>query len=166
MPHATTPPPTGPSAWRYLGAEQVRDRLGTLAMLAADTGTTTVLTDDGAPDGALVAMATLKEAGLATVASWGVREARAAWGTVRARAASEGPQAITHRGSPAAALVDQAMAVAIGRGLPVLSFEELEVDGHGLVLADGRLVMPGAYALRDGAVLRVQAPQHTAQERG
>jgi hypothetical protein len=148
---------------KYLGSEHVRDRLGTVVTYVGDTGGTAVLTDDGAPDGAIVHRDVLTQAGLEVAAEWGVREARAAWGTVRARAASDGPQAITYRGSMAGVLVDQATAVALGRGLPILTFEELEMDARGLTLADGRLVMPGAYALRDGSVLRVHAPYRTEE---
>lgn len=148
---------------KHLGSERVRDRLGTVVTYVGDTGGTTVLTDDGAPDGAIVHRDVLAQAGLEIAAEWGVREARAAWGTVRARAATDGPQAITYRGSMAGVLVDQSTAVALGRGLPILTFEELELDRAGVTLADGHPVAPGAYALRDGSVLRVHAPYHAEE---
>ena len=148
---------------KYMGSEQVRARLGTVVTYVGDTGGTMVLTDDGAPDGAIVHRDVLTQTGLEIAAEWGVREARAAWGTVRARAAGDGPQAITYRGSMAGVLADHTPYTALGRGLPILPFEELELDRTGLTLADGRLVMPGAYALRDGSVLRVHAPYRTEE---
>lgn len=151
------------SSTRHLGSETVRDQLGTLVTYVGDTGGTVVLTDNGAPDGALVHRDVLTQAGLQVSAEWSVRDARTRWGTVRAHAASHGPQGITYRGSMAGILVDQATATALGRGLPVLLFEELEMDPAGHTLADGHPVAPGAYALADGSVLRVHAPFRTQE---
>jgi hypothetical protein len=121
----------------YLGSERARDQLGAVLTYVGEAGGTVVLTDDGAPDGAIVHHHALAQAGLEVAARWGVRQARAQWGTVRLRAATDGPQGLTYRGSLAGVLVDHPTFTALSRGLPVLLFEELELDSTGLTIADG-----------------------------
>ncbi|GAB3209701.1 hypothetical protein SAMN02745673_01734 [Marinactinospora thermotolerans DSM 45154] len=144
---------------RYLASEQVRDALGAHVTWVSSTAGVVAITDDGAPDGALVHPDLITRAGLEVVAVHGVRDARALWGTVRTSAATDGPQGMTYHGALTAVLVDHPTLTALMRGLPVLAFEELELTSTGFALADGVPVPPGDYAVHDGRVLRIHAPQ-------
>lgn len=149
---------TRETAVQYLPSDQVRDTLGTCMAWVRDTGGILMVTADGAHDGALVPPGLLNAAGLAPVSEQGVRAARAQWGALRARAATKGPQGLTHHKSLLAVLVDQPTVTALTKGVPVLAFSELIVTGAGVVLSDGEPVTPGTYALRDGKVVHIDAP--------
>ncbi|MEY9211615.1 hypothetical protein [Thermobifida halotolerans] len=149
----------GAATVQYLPSDQVRDTLGRQLAWVRDTSGILVITDAGIPDGALVPPDLLTKAGLTPVREQGVREARARWGATRADATDEGPQGLTHHRTLMAVLVDQPTVIALTQGLPVLAFTELTVTGSGIVLSDGTPVVPGTYALRDGKVVHIDAPE-------
>ncbi|MGW5880219.1 hypothetical protein ACWFMI_27100 [Nocardiopsis terrae] len=142
---------------RYLPSDQVRTELGTHMAWVAETEGIVVITDGGTPAGGLVPSGLLTKTGLVAVSEQGVRDARAHWGVVRARAATDGPQGLTHHKNLLAVLVDQTTASALTRRMPVLAFDELELTGF--ALADGELVAPGDYAAHHGTTLRIRAPR-------
>ncbi|WP_017544080.1 hypothetical protein [Nocardiopsis prasina] len=144
---------------RYLPSDQVRVELGTHMAWVTRTKGTVVITDDGVPDGRLVPPELVAAAELIVAHTQGVRLARARWGATRGEATTHGPQGLTNRGVLTAVLVDQPTAAALERRLPVLTFAELTLTDHGIMLADDMPVAPGSYALPDGKVVHVDAPQ-------
>ncbi|MBV2367122.1 hypothetical protein [Streptomonospora nanhaiensis] len=138
------------------GSELVRDRLGAAVRHVATTGRYLGVDDGTHAAAVLVPAAALERANLAPAASWGVREARADWGTVRHQAAHHGPQAITYRGQVLGALVDLPTGEALAQGVPLVDGEEIEVLGE--VLVDGQPLAPGEYAVPPGVVLSVRTP--------
>lgn len=150
---------TEESEIRYLASDQVRAELGTHMAWVAHTLGTVVITDDGEPDGRLIPTEALTAAELHVTHTQGVRQARDRWGATRAEASTQGPQGLTLRGVLKAVLVDQPTALALERHLPVLAPTELSLTGHGIMLASGEPVAPGSYALLNGAIIHVDAPQ-------
>ena len=144
---------------RHLPSDQARAALGTEAAWVPATDGLMVITDDGQPQGGLISAGTAEAAGLAVTTDHGLRQARARWGTIRTAAVTTGPQGLTYHRRRIAVLVDQLTLAAVKRGLPVLTFGELELTADGLTLVDGEPALPGEYAVLDGRTLRIHAPR-------
>lgn len=144
---------------RRLSSEQLRDTLGTEAAWVHEHEAAVIITEGGRAQGGLIAARTAETAGLAVTADHGIRQARAQWGATRTTAETEGPQGLTYHRRRIAVLVDQPTLTAVQRGLPVLTFGELEVTADGLTLVNGEPALPGDYTLPGGRTLRINAPR-------
>jgi antitoxin (DNA-binding transcriptional repressor) of toxin-antitoxin stability system len=138
-----------------VGVQRARKGLGALVDRVA-TGRTVPLAVKGTAAGALAPLERVHAAGLDIAGAWGIEYVRQNWHEVRGLAVTDGPQAITRRGTAAAVLISPEHAQVLERGHPVLAATELRFDGHQVTDQDGRPIPPGTWAIA-GGVLRVES---------